>query len=175
MATHSSVLVWRIPGTGEPGGLPSLGSHRVGHDWSDLAAAAHFISIYQTCLWENRISYIFLATRMWKIKVKVAQSCPTLQPHGLYSPWNSPGQNTRVGSCSLLQGIFPIQGLNPGLPHCRQILYNLSPQGSLRILDWVAYPISGRCSWSRKSDWDTLHCRVISWATRKAQLKYRDN
>ena len=40
MATHSSVLAWRIPGTGEPGGLPSLGSHRVGHDWSDLAAAA---------------------------------------------------------------------------------------------------------------------------------------
>ena len=40
LATHSSVLAWRIPGTGEPGGLPSLGSHRVGHDWSDLAAAA---------------------------------------------------------------------------------------------------------------------------------------
>ena len=40
MATHSSVLAWRIPGTGEPGGLPSTGSHRVGHDWSDLAAAA---------------------------------------------------------------------------------------------------------------------------------------
>ena len=40
MATHSSVLAWRIPGTGEPGGLPSMGSHRVGHDWRDLAAAA---------------------------------------------------------------------------------------------------------------------------------------
>ena len=40
MTTHSSVLAWRIPGTGAPGGLPSLGSHRVGHDWSDLAAAA---------------------------------------------------------------------------------------------------------------------------------------
>ena len=40
MATHSSVLAWRIPGTGEPGGLPSMGWHRVGHDWSDLAAAA---------------------------------------------------------------------------------------------------------------------------------------
>ena len=39
MATHSSVLAWRIPGTGEPGGLPSMGSHRVGHDWSDLAVA----------------------------------------------------------------------------------------------------------------------------------------
>ena len=40
MATHSSILAWRIPGTGEPGGLPSMGSHRVGHDRSDLAAAA---------------------------------------------------------------------------------------------------------------------------------------
>ena len=40
MATHSSVLAWRVPGTAEPGGLPSMGSHRVGHDWSDLAAAA---------------------------------------------------------------------------------------------------------------------------------------
>ena len=45
MATHSSVLAWRIPGTGEPGRLPSMGSHRVGHDWSDLAAAAYIISI----------------------------------------------------------------------------------------------------------------------------------
>ena len=41
LATHSSVLAWRIPGTGEPGGLPSMGSHRVRHDWRDLAAAAH--------------------------------------------------------------------------------------------------------------------------------------
>ena len=46
------------------------------------------------------------------------------------SPWNSPGQNTRVGSCSLLQGIFPSQGLNPGLLHCRKILYHLSHQVS---------------------------------------------
>ena len=46
MATHSSVLVWRIPGTGEPGGLLSMGSHRVGHDWSDLAAAAGISLFY---------------------------------------------------------------------------------------------------------------------------------
>ena len=46
MATHSSVLAWRIPGMGEPGGLPSLGSHRVGHDWSDVAAAAAAAVIY---------------------------------------------------------------------------------------------------------------------------------
>ena len=50
----------------------------------------------------------------------------SLQPSGLYSPWNSPGQNTGAGGLSLLQGIFPIQGLNPGLLHCRQILYQLS-------------------------------------------------
>ena len=43
----------------------------------------------------------------------------SLRPHGLYNPWNSPGQNTGVGSFSLLQGIFPTQGLNPGLPHCK--------------------------------------------------------
>ena len=66
----------------------------------------------------------------------------SLWPHGLYSPWNFPGQNTRVGSCSLLQGIFPTQGLSPGLLHCRQILYQLSQKGSPRILEWVAYLFS---------------------------------
>ena len=50
----------------------------------------------------------------------------SLRPHGLYSPWNSPGQNIGVGSLFLLQGIFPTQGSNPGLPHCRWILYQLS-------------------------------------------------
>ena len=49
----------------------------------------------------------------------------SLQPHGLYSPWNSPGQNTGVGSCCLLQGIIPTQGMNTGLLHSRQILYQL--------------------------------------------------
>ena len=54
----------------------------------------------------------------------------SLWPHGLYIPWNSPGQNTGVGSCSLLWWIFPTQGSNPGLPHCRWILYQLSHQWS---------------------------------------------
>ena len=57
-----------------------------------------------------------------------------------YSPWNSPGQNTGVGSLFLLQGIFPTQGSNPGLPQCRQILYQLSHKGSPRVLEWIAYP-----------------------------------
>ena len=56
----------------------------------------------------------------------------SLQPHRLYSPWKSPGLNTGLGSLSLLQGIFATQGLNPGLQHCRRILYCLSHQGSPR-------------------------------------------
>ena len=68
----------------------------------------------------------------------------SLAPHGLYSPWNSPGQNTGVGSRSLLQGVFLTQRSNPGLPHCWQILYQLSHQRNPRILEWVAYPFSQR-------------------------------
>ena len=54
----------------------------------------------------------------------------TLQPHGLYSPWNSPGQNSGVGSCSLLQGDLPNSGMEPRSPTLQQILYRLSHQGS---------------------------------------------
>ena len=62
----------------------------------------------------------------------------SLRPHGLYGPWNSPGQNTGVGSLSLFQWIFPTQGLNPGLLHCRRILYQLSHKGSpFQGLLWV--------------------------------------
>ena len=57
----------------------------------------------------------------------------SLRPHGLYSPWNSPGQNTGVGSHVLLQGFFPSQGLNPGLLHCRQILLPSEPPGTLSM------------------------------------------
>ena len=69
-------------------------------------------------------------------KVKVAQSCLTLCDPMDYTAWNSPGQNTGVGSLSLLQGIFPTQGSNPGLQHCKKILYQLSHQGSLKLGQW---------------------------------------
>ena len=55
----------------------------------------------------------------------------SLWPRGLYSPWNSPGQNSGVGSIPLSRGIFPTQGLNPGLLHCRWVLYQLNHQGKL--------------------------------------------
>ena len=94
----------------------------------------------------------------------------SLRPHGPNSPWNSPGQNTGMGSLSLLQGIFSTQGSNPGLPHCRQILYCLSHHGSPRILGWVAYPFSGGSSQSRNGT--GVFCIAgrffTSWATGEA-------
>ena len=97
-------------------------------------------------------------------------SCPTLRPHGLYSPWNSPGQKTGVGSLSLLLGIFPTQGSNPGLSHCRRTLYQLGHQESPRTLEWVAYPFSSRSSWPR--NWTRVPCIAggffTKWAMREA-------
>ena len=66
----------------------------------------------------------------------------SLQTHGQCSPTDSPGQNTGMSSHSLLQRIFSTQGSNPGLPHCRQILYQLSHYGSPRMLEWIAVSFS---------------------------------
>ena len=94
-------------------------------------------------------------------------SMPCSSVHG-----DSPGKNTEVGCCALLQGSFPTQGLNPGLPHCRQILYCLSHQGTLRILEWVAYPFSRGSSWLR--NWTGVSCIAdgffTSGATREAPV-----
>ena len=116
--------------------------------------------------------------REWSESESLSVVSDSLQPSGLYSPWNSPAQNTGVCSFSLFQGIFPTQGLNPGFPHCRRILYQLSHKGSrvkvaqscltlcnpmdcslpgssvyeilqARILEWVVVPFSGRSSQPR--------------------------
>ena len=97
----------------------------------------------------------------------------SLQPHGLYglySPWNSPGQDTGVGSLSLLQGIFPTQGSNPGLPHCRQILYQLSHKGSPKIPERVAYPFSSGSS--RPRNRTGVSC-IAGWWTGGTQRMQR--
>ena len=115
-------------------------------------------------------------------KVKVAQSCLTLPPHGLqparlFCPWNSPGKNTGVGSCSLLHGILPTQGSNPGFLHFRQIVHHLRHQGIPRILEWVAYPFSRGSSWPR--NWTGVSCIAgvffTSWATREADVKTKED
>ena len=96
----------------------------------------------------------------------VSESCSvvsdSLWPHGLCSPRNSPGQNPGVGCLSLLQGIFPTRGWNPGLPFCRQILYQLSHKGGPRILGWVACPFS-RGSSTQESTQDLLYCGQIRY------------
>ena len=101
-------------------------------------------------------------------EVKVTQSCLTLRPHGLYSPWNSPGQNTGMGSFYVLQGIFPMQGSNPGIPHCRWILYQLSHKESPRILKWVDYPFSSRSSQPR--NWTRVSCTAGRFFTNWAMV-----
>ena len=105
----------------------------------------------------------------------VTQSCPILcDPMDCNPPCSCihgdyPDKNTAVGSHALLQEIFPTQGSNPGLPHCRQILYHLSHQGSPWMLEWVAYPFSRGSSWHR--NWTRVSCMAggffTSWATRE--------
>ena len=68
----------------------------------------------------------------------------SLRPHGLYIPWNFPGQDTEVGSFSLLQGIFPSQGWNPCLPHCRCILYQMSTE--LFVFPYYSFDVCSVCS-----------------------------
>ena len=93
----------------------------------------------------------------------------TMRSHGLYSPWNSPGLNTGMGSLSHLQGIFPTHGLNPGLPHCKvdslpaeaQGKHENTGMGSLSLLQRI-FPI-------QESNWNLLHCRQIIY-----QLSYQE-
>ena len=89
----------------------------------------------------------------------------SLWPHWLYSPWNSPGQNTGVGSLSLLQGIFPTQGLNPGLPHAGGFFTSWTTRAAqeywnLSLLQWI-FP-------TQESNRGLLHCRQILY-----QLSYQ--
>ena len=109
----------------------------------------------------------------------VTQSCQTLcnpmdcSPPSSSVHGDSPGKNTGVGCHALLQGIFPTTGLNPGIAHCRQILYHLSHQSNPKILEWVAYPFSRGSCWPRNRI--GVSCIAggffTSWATREAQVK----
>ena len=87
-----------------------------------------------TAAWEAlKQSLAHYKVSMWSERCSVMSD--SLRPHGLYSSWNSSGQNTGVGSRFLLQVIFPTQGLNQGLSHCRHILYQLSHQESTKSLN----------------------------------------
>ena len=123
----------------------------------------------------NNFYYLFLAMLDLHCCAGFSLVCGESESHSvfprLYSPWNSPDQNTGVGSLSLLQGIFSTQGSNPGLPHCRWILYQLSHKGSPRTLEWVAFPFSGGSF--RPRNWTQVSYTAggffTNWATREAQ------
>ena len=102
----------------------------------------------------------------------VSQSCLMLcdpmdcSPSGSSVHRDSSGKNTAVGCHALLQRIFPTQGSNPGLPHCKWILYHLSHQGSPWILEWVAYPFCRGSSWPR--NWTGVSCIAGRFFTSRA-------
>ena len=147
MATHSSVLAWRIPRTEEPGGYSPQGGQE-GDTPERLSARgggfryrprspllrcpcplsrdSGIPPVKTECVsWppDSGLSQVTCLVQQSESRSVVSDS---LLPHGLYPPWSSPGQNTGVGSPSLLQGISPPEGLNLGLPHGRQSLRQLS-------------------------------------------------
>ena len=124
--------------------------------WTELCRDLEFSMFPSYVKWSESESRSVVSDSLW--------------PHGLQSPWNSPGEYTEVRSLSLFQGTFPTQGLNPGLLHCRSFLYHLSHKGSPRILEWVACPFSSRSSWPR--NWTGVSCITgrffTDWAMREA-------
>ena len=154
MATHSSVLAWSIPGTREPGGLPSLGSHRVGHDWRDLAAAAadritpskmYFIFSYKGhhlqpsdspfhyLRWENVIGAIELGVYHWAIQVYAGG----FQLTGLRRNWHSFRNSAWSGSQTI--EIIPKKSVDDAENHLGH-LHTVSkvPEQTCWILDLTA-------------------------------------
>ena len=103
-----------------------MGLQRVRHDWATFTFTLHILN------WRMKLE---INEEILTSLVIESESCSVVSdsflPHGLYSPWNSPGQDTGVGRLSFLQGIFPTQGLNPGLPHCRGLpLFPAEPPGN---------------------------------------------
>ena len=92
----------------------------------------------------------------------------SLRPHGLYSPWSSPGQNTGVGSCSLLQGIFLTQGLNPGLPTLQADSLPAEPPGKPKDTAVDSLSLLQEIFLTQELNWGLLHCRWIFY-----QLSYQ--
>ena len=142
MATQSNVLALRIPGKGEPGGLPSMGSHRVGHDWSDLAAAAGVQWGIQLSLSLSLYIYIciniaFIYIYMYE-KLKDAQSCLTI--------------------CNRIVCSLPGSSVH-GIPQAR-------------TLEWVAIPLFRVSFWPRDQTWVSCIAGgfFTIWATREANI-----
>ena len=102
-----------------------------------ISFSLNFLPILVTT--EHWVSSSLCYTVKWSGSESCSVMSDSLQPHGLYSPWNSPRQNTGVGSLSLLQGIFPTQGSNPGLLHCRWIFTSWATREAQEY--WSGWPV----------------------------------
>ena len=123
-----------------------------------LSADGTLSSIYclfRSCLFFWLCWALSLSVWLFATPWSAAHQAP-LSVHG-----DSPGKNTGVGCHTLLQGIFPIQGLNPGLPHCRQILYQLSYQRSPKIAGVGSLSLLQQIFLTQELNWGLLHCRRI--------------
>ena len=118
---HHALCSWDSPGK-NTAIFFSKGSSWLNDQLSFLAyPSSEGVLFYYQC----HLKKILMHAKVWESESRSVMSY-SLLPHGLYSSWNSPGQNTGLDSLSLLQEIFRTQGSNPGLPHCRRILYQLS-------------------------------------------------
>ena len=126
------------------------------------------LSVKTACIYFLFPIFLF-PLRVFESEIRSVMS-DSLWPHGLFSPWSSPGQNTGVDICSLLQRLFPTQELNPGLPHCRQILFFFflqadslpaEPQGKPKNTGVGSLSLFNRTFPIQESNQSLLHCRWI--------------
>ena len=130
VATHSSILAWEIPWMEKPGWLQSMGSSKSWtHLSNSLTTTVALQPVFFLCLTSFPCPGSRHADNESESESRSVVSS-SLRPHGLYSPWNSPGRNTVVGSVSLLQGIFSTQGSNPSLLCWQMDSLPLSHQGN---------------------------------------------
>ena len=142
--------------------------------WTIKKAEYWRIDVFKLWCWRKLLWVTWTARRSNQsiLKESESENCSamsnSLQPHGLYSPWNSPGQNIGLGSLSLLPGIFPTQALDPALPQWRQIIYQLSHMGIPQNTGVSSLCLLQRIFPTHESIWDLLHCRWILY-----QLSYQ--
>ena len=120
-----------IPDPGIEPASPTLQADALPSDHQGSFICWPTVLLLRVCML-SRFSHVQLCATLWTVACQVSLSL------------GFPGKNTGVGCHAHLQGIFPTQGLDPDLPHCRQILYQLSHKGSPSILEWVAYPLNSQ-------------------------------
>ena len=144
MAIYFSILAWRIPWTEKPGRLQPMGSQRLGHDWptnmftftvlgrnkKSFRICSDIFSKWLECYKSQNLNYTSFCVYLFTQSYLILWDPMDCSPSGSSIHGDSPGKNTGVGCHALFQGIFPTQGSNPDLPHCKQILYHLRHQGS---------------------------------------------